>query len=209
MRAYFAEAPAADAAWAVFFLIGARLKRLIAPRLVAGWALEETGTAGWMFEESYSAAGDVAEVIALLIDGKRGGAPPATEGLSLSRLVGLDAIVGDGGASGPAVSSSLVSRPSFWRSRPDPGNGTRPPRRAPRAPGRDRGRSPPPRALPPAPASARGYGADRSRPRAPRPAPRRGSRRPPARARGRRVPPPAASVPFASPATSRVPACFG
>ena len=87
MRAYFAEAPAADAAWAVFFLIGARLKRLIAPRLVAGWALEETGTAGWMFEESYSAAGDVAEVIALLIDGKRGGAPPATEGLSLSRLI--------------------------------------------------------------------------------------------------------------------------
>src|SRR5256885_1290321 len=87
MRGYFAEAPAADAAWAVFFLIGARLKRLIAPRLVATWALEETETAGWMFEECYAAAGDVGEVIALLIDGQRGGAPPATGGLSLSRLV--------------------------------------------------------------------------------------------------------------------------
>src|SRR4051812_50004977 len=85
MRAYFAEAPAADAAWAVFFLIGARLKRLIAPRLVATWALEETATAGWMFEESYAAAGDVAEVIALLIDGNRGGGPPAAGGPSLSR----------------------------------------------------------------------------------------------------------------------------
>ncbi|MFL5452170.1 MAG: ATP-dependent DNA ligase, partial [Myxococcales bacterium] len=87
MRAYFADAPAADAAWAVFFLIGARLKRLIAPRLVAGWALEETGTAGWMFEECYSAAGDVGEVIALLIDARRGGPPPPSEGLALSRLI--------------------------------------------------------------------------------------------------------------------------
>jgi DNA ligase-1 len=87
MRAYFAEAPAADAAWAVFFLIGARLKRLIAPRLLAGWALEETNTPGWMFEECYSAAGDLAEVVALLVDGQRDGPPPASEGIPLSRLI--------------------------------------------------------------------------------------------------------------------------
>src|SRR3954465_7112527 len=87
MRAYFADAPAADAAWAVFFLIGARLKRLIAPRLVAGWALEETGTAGGMFGECYSAAGGVGAGCALLTGAPRGGPRPPTEGLALSRLI--------------------------------------------------------------------------------------------------------------------------
>ena len=52
MRAYFAEAPPADAAWAMFFLTGARLKRLIAPRLLAVWGMEETETPDWMLTVS-------------------------------------------------------------------------------------------------------------------------------------------------------------
>jgi DNA ligase 1 len=87
MRAYFAEAPAADAAWAVFFLIGARLKRLIAPRLLATWAMEETRTPDWMFGECYSAAGDLAEVVALLVDAHREAPLPPSEGIPLSRLI--------------------------------------------------------------------------------------------------------------------------
>ena len=43
MQAYFAAAPQADAAWALFFLTGGRLKRLIAPRLLAGWGCERAG----------------------------------------------------------------------------------------------------------------------------------------------------------------------
>ena len=87
MQAYFAEAPAADAAWAVFFLTGARLKRLIAPRLLAVWGMEATGTPDWMFGESWSAAGDLAEIVALLVDTQRAGAKAEPSGLSLSALI--------------------------------------------------------------------------------------------------------------------------
>jgi DNA ligase-1 len=87
MRAYFAEAPPADAAWAVFFLTGARLKRLIAPRLLAVWGMEATGTPEWMFGESWSAAGDLAEIVALLVDTQRAGVPAPSSGLSLSELI--------------------------------------------------------------------------------------------------------------------------
>ena len=87
MQAYFAEAPPADAAWAVFFLTGARLKRLIAPRLLAAWAMEKTGTPDWMFSECWSAAGDLAEIVALLIDTARGGRAPRAQELSLSELI--------------------------------------------------------------------------------------------------------------------------
>jgi DNA ligase-1 len=87
LRAYFAEAPPADAAWAVFFLTGARLKRLIAPSLLAAWAMEETGTPDWMFAECWSAAGDLAEIVALLLDTRRQGPPPNGSELSLSQLI--------------------------------------------------------------------------------------------------------------------------
>ena len=81
MQAYFAGAPPADAAWAVFFLTGARLKRLIAPRLLATWAMEKTGTPDWMFGECWSAAGDLAEIVALLVDTARGGSAPRAQEL--------------------------------------------------------------------------------------------------------------------------------
>src|SRR5207245_8906374 len=81
MQACFAGAPPADAAWAVFFLTGARLKRLIAPRLLAVWGMEATGTPDWMFGESWSAAGDLAEIVALLVDTQRAGAPATSSGL--------------------------------------------------------------------------------------------------------------------------------
>src|SRR5438132_11412586 len=85
MQSYFAEAPPADAAWALFFLTGRRLKRLIAPRLLAQWGCERAAVPGWMFEECFSAAGDLAETIALLLDTA---APrPAIEPPPLSRLI--------------------------------------------------------------------------------------------------------------------------
>ena len=85
MQAYFAEAPPADAAWALFFLTGRRLKRLIAPRLLAVWGCERAGVPGWMAEECFSLAGDLAETVALLIDTARG--PVASEALPLSQLI--------------------------------------------------------------------------------------------------------------------------
>lgn len=85
LAAYFAEAPAEDTAWAVFFLTGRRLKRLLPARLLASWAMEETAVPEWLFEDSYSSVGDLAETISLLLDGIPG-APPAPE-LPLSAWV--------------------------------------------------------------------------------------------------------------------------
>ena len=67
MSRYFSLADAADAAWAVWFLSGGRPKRLIPVRLLAAWAMEESGINSWLFEESYHAVGDLAETIALLL----------------------------------------------------------------------------------------------------------------------------------------------
>ncbi len=68
MVAYFHAAAPADAAWALYFLSGRRLKRLITPRLLAVWAIEETGTPPWLFDESSGVVGDLAETVALLLD---------------------------------------------------------------------------------------------------------------------------------------------
>ncbi len=68
LAGYFASAPPADAAWAVYFLTGRRLKRLLQARLLAGWAMEEAAVPEWLFEECYSSVGDLAETIALLLD---------------------------------------------------------------------------------------------------------------------------------------------
>lgn len=75
LAGYFAEAPAEDAAWAVFFLTGQRLKRLLPARLLASWAMEETAVPEWLFEDSYSSVGDLAETISLLLDGIPGAQP--------------------------------------------------------------------------------------------------------------------------------------
>jgi DNA ligase-1 len=70
VAAYLATAPPGDAAWALFFLTGRRLKRHLATRLLHEWTLELTGLPEWLVQESYSAVGDFAETIALLLDGR-------------------------------------------------------------------------------------------------------------------------------------------
>jgi DNA ligase 1 len=65
---YFRAAPAADAAWAVYFLSGRRLKRLIGGATLRKWLLIQTGLPDWLLEETYAEVGDLAETIALLVD---------------------------------------------------------------------------------------------------------------------------------------------
>lgn len=65
--AYFAGAPARDAAWAVHFLSGRRPKRLVSSGKLRRWAAEAAGIPDWLFEESYQAVGDLAETITLLL----------------------------------------------------------------------------------------------------------------------------------------------
>jgi DNA ligase-1 len=67
MQEYFAEAPPADAAWAVYFLAGGRPRQIVPTRVLRELATELSGLSDWLFEESYQAVGDLAETIALLL----------------------------------------------------------------------------------------------------------------------------------------------
>ena len=64
---YFRAAPPADAVWTIHFLIGRRIKRLIETRKLVEWAIVEAGIPEWIFGDCYSAVGDLAETIALLL----------------------------------------------------------------------------------------------------------------------------------------------
>ncbi len=82
LAAYFREARPADAAWAIHFLTGRRIKRLIETRKLVAWAIEEAGVPEWIFGDCYSAVGDLAETIALLLP-----APVASTGKPLEYWV--------------------------------------------------------------------------------------------------------------------------
>ncbi len=67
MAGYFANAPAADSAWAAYFLAGGRPRRLIPVRALVDAALRANALPQWLFAESYDAVGDLAETVALLL----------------------------------------------------------------------------------------------------------------------------------------------
>ena len=67
LKDYFAQAPAEDAAWAVYFLIGRKPRQVVPSGKLREWAALEAGVSAWLFQESYDAVGDVAETIALLL----------------------------------------------------------------------------------------------------------------------------------------------
>lgn len=83
MVSYFESASARDSAWAVYFLSGRRVKRLVGASLLREWLKQESELPEWLIEDTYSSVGDLAETIALLI------AEPgtATESLSLADWV--------------------------------------------------------------------------------------------------------------------------
>lgn len=64
---YFKQVPSKDGAWALFFLSGQRLKRLISAKALFECCIETTSLPQWLVEESYEAVGDTAETIALLL----------------------------------------------------------------------------------------------------------------------------------------------
>jgi DNA ligase-1 len=72
LQRYLQTAPAADAAWAVYFLAGGKPRQLVPTKLLRLLAQEAAGLPEWLFDESYEAVGDLAETISLLL-------PPPTE----------------------------------------------------------------------------------------------------------------------------------
>jgi DNA ligase-1 len=69
---YFRAAPEADRVWTIALLTGRRPKRAVNATELRLWAAEAAGIPDWLFEESYTVVGDLAETIALLLP------PPAT-----------------------------------------------------------------------------------------------------------------------------------
>lgn len=68
LERYFAEAPARDAAWALYFLLGEKLPRSVTSRQIREWAAEEAGLPEWLMEECYDAVGDLAETASLVLE---------------------------------------------------------------------------------------------------------------------------------------------
>ena len=64
---YFRDAPAADAAWAIAFLVGRRPKRLVKAPDLRRWGAEVALIPDWLFDASYAQAGDLAESLALVV----------------------------------------------------------------------------------------------------------------------------------------------
>ncbi|TBU89025.1 ATP-dependent DNA ligase [Phytopseudomonas dryadis] len=67
LQDYLRSAPAADAAWAVYFLAGGRPRQLVPARQLRELAIRLADLPPWLFEESYAAVGDLAETIALVL----------------------------------------------------------------------------------------------------------------------------------------------
>jgi DNA ligase 1 len=67
MAAYFAGAPAEDAAWAIYVLGGGKLKRTASYTELRAALAAETGFAEWLIDDSYAHVGDLAETIALML----------------------------------------------------------------------------------------------------------------------------------------------
>ncbi len=63
---YFSRCRPADGAWAVHFLAGRRLKRLVKTSLLRIWTGDVSGLDDWLVEASYQQVGDLAETMALL-----------------------------------------------------------------------------------------------------------------------------------------------
>ncbi|MBQ2260090.1 MAG: ATP-dependent DNA ligase [Loktanella sp.] len=67
MADYFRNAPDQDKLWTAALFTGRRPKRVITASKLRLWAAEVAGLPDWLFEESYSIVGDLAETIALVL----------------------------------------------------------------------------------------------------------------------------------------------
>ena len=67
LQRYFGDAPAEDAAWAVYFLAGGKPRQTVPTRALRELAQATAGLPEWLFEESYQTVGDLAETVSLLL----------------------------------------------------------------------------------------------------------------------------------------------
>jgi DNA ligase-1 len=70
LASYFSEVSVdrpEDCAWALYFLSGRRLKRVISSAILKQWIFDELKLSEWLFLASYETVGDLAETIHLLL----------------------------------------------------------------------------------------------------------------------------------------------
>lgn len=69
---YFRQAPASDAAWAVWLLAGGKVgsarRKIANTRELREWISDVSATPLWLVEDSYEQVGDLAETLTLLLD---------------------------------------------------------------------------------------------------------------------------------------------
>jgi DNA ligase-1 len=79
---YFREADGSDAVWALHFLLGRRGRRPIKTSLLRDWVADESGYPFWLVEECYDKVGDLAETLALLLEGRHSCRPVDSSSLT-------------------------------------------------------------------------------------------------------------------------------
>jgi DNA ligase-1 len=89
MRRYFASAPAADAAWVLWFLHGNRLQLGIPSKRLRQWASDLSGHPDWLVDACYERVGDLAETAALLLPLHPTAQPPALHQVIRDHLLPL------------------------------------------------------------------------------------------------------------------------
>lgn len=67
LKVYFLTAPEADKMWALAVFTGRRPPSVFKRAQLVEWALELAGIPEWLFRESYSSVGDLAETISLIL----------------------------------------------------------------------------------------------------------------------------------------------
>jgi DNA ligase 1 len=67
LKRYFANASAADAAWATYFLAGGKPRQVVKTAELRALARESAQIPEWIFDECYQAVGDLAETISLVL----------------------------------------------------------------------------------------------------------------------------------------------
>ena len=104
---YFQTAPEPDRVWTIAILSGRRPKRAVTATELRLWAAEVAGIPDWLFAESYTIVGDLAETIAHLLPA------PASTAPAQSLTAWITALMALNGQPAPARKAAILAA---WQS---------------------------------------------------------------------------------------------
>lgn len=95
MAEYFRAVPAADAAWALYFLSGGKPRQIVPAKTLAALACRLSRIPDWLFDECYLAVGDLAETITRLLPSPGAGSDEPLAHWVEARLFALRTLQGE------------------------------------------------------------------------------------------------------------------